>query len=208
MSDVIKVNAKMKKLNVSLKNPLESSSLQTEKEEVFFQKQLQQFYEKGYGDGQKAAREKLEKEYEDKLLKKYESINEIIAEFDKTVKDYDKSFEKIVINIAIIIAEKIVQREILQEPLIDNVLRDAIRLVIGSNKILIRLHPDDLSIINKDSDNLFNDDSFSKIKFESDEKIERGGCFIETEIGNVDARISSQFTEMKKQLEANIINNF
>ncbi|MGA7723543.1 MAG: FliH/SctL family protein [Ignavibacteriaceae bacterium] len=208
MSSVIRVNAKSKKLNVSMKNPLEKSGIETDKEEVFFQKQLQQYYEKGYSDGQKAASEKLEKDYTDKLAKKFEYVTEIVSDFNKTVAEYDKSFEKIIINIALIIAEKIVQREILQGPIIDTVLKDSLKRVIGSNKILVRLHPSDLEIINQDSGNLFIDDAFSKIKFESDEKIERGGCFIETEIGNVDARISSQFNEMKKQFESTIINDF
>jgi flagellar assembly protein FliH len=191
-----------------MKNPLESAGIETEREEVFFQKQLQQYYEKGYNDGQKAASEKLESEYNEKLIKKFENISEIMLEFDKTVDDYDKTFEKIVVNIAVIIAEKIVQRELLQGPIIESILKDSLKRVIGSNRILVRLHPNDLEIINQDSSNLFIDDSFSKIKFESDERIERGGCFIETEIGNVDARISSQFNEMKKQLEATVMNDY
>jgi flagellar assembly protein FliH len=206
MSSVIKVNAKSKRLNVSMKNPLEIASMETEKEEVFFQKQLQQYYEKGYNDGQKAANEKLEKEFNDKLSKKFENVSEIMTEFDKTISGYDKTFEKIVVNIALIIAEKIVQREILQGPIIETILKDSLKKVIGTNKILVRLHPIDLEIINQDSSNLFIDDSFSKIKFESDERIECGGCFIETEIGNVDARISSQFNELKKQLETTVLN--
>jgi len=208
MSSVIKINSKSRKLNVSMKNPLESAGIETEKEEVFFQKQLQQYYEKGYNDGQKAETEKLEKEYTDKLIQKFENVTEILSEFDKTVSEYDKTFEKIVINIALMISEKIVQREILQGPIIETILKDSLKKVIGSNRILVRLHPGDLEIINRDSGNLFVDDSFSKIKFESDERIERGGCFIETEIGNVDARISSQFSEVKKQLEATINNDY
>jgi len=206
MSNVIKVNAKSKKLNVSMMNPLESANVEVEREEIFFQKQLQQHYEKGYADGQKDTNEKLEKDFEDKLARKFENVSEIITEFDKTISEYDKTFEKIVVNIALIIAEKIVQREILQGPIIETVLKDSLKKVIGTNKILVRLHPSDLAIINQDSDNLFIDDSFAKIKFESDERIECGGCFIETEIGNVDARISSQFNEMKKQLETTVLN--
>jgi flagellar assembly protein FliH len=191
-----------------MKNPVENPGIETEKEEIFFQKQLQQYYEKGYNDGQKSTFEKFEKEYNDKLAMKYKNISELISEFDKTIAEYDRSFEKIIINIALIIAEKIVQREILQEPIIDAVLKESLKRVIGSNKIIVKLHPSDLEIINQDSGNLFIDDSFSKIKFDSDERIERGGCFIETEIGNVDARISSQFNEMKKQFESTIINVF
>ena len=35
--------------------------------------------------------------------------------------------------------------------------------------------------------------------------IEKGGCFVETELGNIDARISSQLNEIIKQLELNFV---
>ncbi len=207
MSSIIKINAKSKKLNVSLKNSLENSNFETEREEVFFQKQLQQYYEKGFTDGQRSATERLEKEYSEKLSKKYEEIKKIILEFDNSLIEYNEEFEKIVINLSLAIAEKIVQREILQESIINNVLKDSIKRVIGTNKIFVRLNPADLEKINSESKEIFSGDSLSKINFEADEKIEPGGCFIETEIGNVDARISSQFNEMKKSLEAGITND-
>ena len=46
------------------------------------------------------------------------------------------------------------------------------------------------------------DDSFARIKFEPDERIDKGGCFVETEIGNVDARISTQLNELKRQFDS------
>lgn len=136
MSSIIKVNVKSRKLNVSMKNPIESSGIETEKEEVFFQKQLQQSYEKGYNDGQKTACEKLEKEYNDKLAKKFENITEIVSEFNKTVAEYDKTFEKIVVNIALMISEKIVQRELLQGPIIDSVLKDSLKELSAQTEYL------------------------------------------------------------------------
>jgi flagellar biosynthesis/type III secretory pathway protein FliH len=50
-------------------------------------------------------------------------------------------------------------------------------------------------------------DSFSKIKFEQDDRIELGGCFIESEIGNADGRISSQLNELKRKLELGLDNH-
>ena len=207
MSSIIKLNAKSKMLNVSLRNNLEKSGFETERDENYFQRQLQQQYERGYNDGQKSAIEKLEREYSEKLAQKYESLNKVVLELDASVVLYDEAFEKIVINLAIEISEKIVKREILRESIISKVLKESIKRVIGTNKIFVKLNPADLEKIVSESKNLFADDSFSKIKFESDERIERGGCFVETEIGNVDARISSQFNEMRKQLEANLSSN-
>jgi flagellar biosynthesis/type III secretory pathway protein FliH len=50
-------------------------------------------------------------------------------------------------------------------------------------------------------------DSFSKIKFEKDDRIELGGCFVESEIGNADGRISSQLNELKRKLESGFSNH-
>jgi flagellar assembly protein FliH len=52
---------------------------------------------------------------------------------------------------------------------------------------------------------LIHGSSFNKIKIEPDACIEQGGCLIETEIGSVDARISTQLSEMQKQLEDSLI---
>jgi flagellar assembly protein FliH len=47
--------------------------------------------------------------------------------------------------------------------------------------------------------------SYSNLKFESDDRIDVGGCFVESEIGNVDARISSQLNELKTLLKQTAI---
>jgi len=83
-------------------------------------------------------------------------------------------------------------------------LKDAIKKVIGANNVIVKLNPDDFKTLDSTSDEPFSINSFDKIKFEQDDRIEPGGCFIETEIGSVDARISSQCNEIRKQLEANI----
>ncbi len=202
MSEIIKLNMKKTKLNVSLKNPFEANNFETEKEEDYFQNQLKQHYEHGFSEGQKAALEKLEKEYSAKLLRKFEDVEAVIRGIDGKMEEYSGSFEKIVVELALTIAEKIVRKEILQGPMIGEVLHDSLRRVIGANRVIVKINPIDLQILNSESEGLFNDDTFSKIKFEPDEKIEQGGCLVETEIGSVDARVSSQFNEVKKNLEA------
>ncbi len=204
MSSIIKVGTKSKRLNIQLKNPLESSGIETEREEIFFKRQIQQSYEKGYSDGHKLASEKLEKEYSEKLAKKFSDVDRILSSLDKQISGYGDVFEKVVIELAISIAEKIVRREISEETIINETLREAIKRVIGSNKVLVKINPADLDVLNNVIDKRQFDSMLSKIQFEADSRIEPGGCFIETEIGNVDARISSQFNELKKSLEANI----
>lgn len=202
MSDIIKLNVKSKRMNVTLHNQSGSDQIKLESSEDFLQSQFLQHYEEGFDEGRKSATILLEKEFSDKINKKNNEMAKIISEFDLMVNEYSQSFEKLVINLSFIIAERIVKREISQNPIIDSVLSDSIKRVLGSNKILIKLNPGDLRNLNEESKNLFLSDSYSKINFEPDERIEAGGCLIETEIGNVDARISNQFTELKKQLDS------
>ena len=203
MSSVIKLNSKSKKLNVTLKNPLEGKGYAVETDEDVFKRQLEQHYERGFNDGQKSVKDSYEKEYAERLAEKYESVNKIITQIDKKIAEYEPAFEKIVSSLSIAIAEKIVKKEIERETIINDVLKESIRRVIGSNKIFVRLNPSDIERINLESQIQFNDDSYKNIKFEPDEHIEKGGCLVQTEIGSVDARISSQFSEIRKQLEAN-----
>ena len=203
MSSVIKLNSKSKKLNVTLKNPLEGKGYAVETDEDVFKRQLEQHYERGFNDGQKSVKDSYEKEYAERLAEKYESVNKIITQIDKKIAEYEPAFEKIVSSLSIAIAEKIVKKEIERETIINDVLKESIRRVIGSNKIFVKLNPSDIERINLESQIQFNDDSYKNIKFEPDEHIEKGGCLVQTEIGSVDARISSQFSEIRKQLEAN-----
>jgi flagellar assembly protein FliH len=204
MSEIIKLNAKSKNLNVTLKNPRESKGIETEREEDYFKKQLEQNYEEGHLAGQKEAVENLEKDYSNRLQKKVEYMDKVLKVCNTKLSDYDKAFDEIVIRLSLTIAERIVKREILQDSIINNVLKDSIRKVLGANNMIVKLNPADFDIITSQGGSDFGRDTLSKIKFESDERIEPGGCMVETDIGNVDARISSQVNEMKKQLEAAI----
>ena len=76
---------------------------------------------------------------------------------------------------------------------------------MGANEIRLKLNPADIEELNETTKNLIHSGSFNKIKIEPDERIELGGCLIETEIGNVDSRISTQLNEMQRQLEDSLI---
>ena len=104
------------------------------------------------------------------------------------------------------IAQKITRREIQKESTIEEVLKESLRKILGANSVIIKIHPEDYKILNEDSNKkIFFDESFSKIKFEQDDRIEKGGCVVETEIGNVDGRMVSQLNELKKYFDTNLI---
>ncbi|MDH7604719.1 MAG: FliH/SctL family protein [Melioribacter sp.] len=202
MSNVLKVTAGKAKPIVKVLSGEES--IQEEREAESIQKRIEDAYKKGFNDGQQKLRRDLEKEFSEKLYKKYEEVFNILSAYDQRMEEFETAFESLVINTAYEISKKILQREIEIATLINENLKAAISKIIGANEVKIRLNPDDLDKLNEYSKNLLNNSSFNKIKFEPDNRIEKGGCLVETEIGNVDARISSQLDELRKKLEESI----
>jgi flagellar assembly protein FliH len=205
MSDVIKLNSSSNRTNVKVSgygNVVESVS-----ESDHLKKQLDEHYSLGYREAQEKTRRDVEKEYTDKLFRKYEDVYKILQQFDESFADYEKSFEKLVIETAFEVAKKVVQREISSNTIINENVRFAINKIMGANEIRLKLNPVDIKELTETTKNLLHSGSFNKIKIEADERIELGGCLIETEIGNVDSRISTQLSEMQKQLEDSLIKN-
>jgi flagellar assembly protein FliH len=203
MSDVIKLNTRSK--NASARVSGFGSVEETKSDSDLFKKQLEDYYALGYSEAQEKTRRDVEREYSDKLFRKYEEVYKILQQFDESFADYEKSFEKLVIQTAFEIAKKIVQREINEKTIINENVSVAINKIMGANEIRLKLNPADVDGLTENSKKLLHGGSFNKIKIEPDERIELGGCLIETEIGNVDSRITTQLTEMQRQLEDSLI---
>jgi flagellar assembly protein FliH len=205
MSSIIKLNSAVsKKLSIRFKSEVEELQAKKEPNQSQLQIQLEERYEQGFKDGYENAKNEFEKIYKERFIKKVDEFNKILSSVDEKISVYDREFQDFVVQLSFEIAQKIVRKEIQKESVIESVLKDSLRKILGANSVIIKIHPEDYKIINEDNNkSLFFDESFSKIKFEKDDRIEQGGCVVETEIGNVDARIMSQFNELKKYFEPN-----
>lgn len=200
MSNVIKLNGKSAKVNVKISDE-PFSPLEAEQKDNSLEIELHNRYTAGFNDGQKDAVNRLQKEYLDKLRAKYSQLDELMNHFAEQVNTQNELFSQLVIETSFTIAEKIIQREIEKESNIINVIESCLKKVLTANSILIKLNPEDYEFVINDIKELNKSIDVSKIKFEKDDLIQKGGCLVETEIGNADARISSQLNELKRKLE-------
>jgi flagellar assembly protein FliH len=203
MSDILKISGSKK---LSIKGGVSEKILQEDKGE-HLQQQLRFQYEAGYDQGYNTAQTELEQQYTQKLLEKYDEVFSIFYDFNEHADEYDKTFEKLVIELSFVVADLIIKREVERDSIIEGNLRHALSKVLGANQITIKLNPGDLNKMNDDSNHLFAETGLSKIRFESTDTVETGGCLIETDIGSVDARISTQLVELKKNLMNNVFGN-
>jgi len=203
MSDVIKFSGRSSKSTLKVAG-IGNSIYKEESEPDLLKKQLDDYYRMGFREGQEKTRRDLEQDYSNKLIRKYEEVYNILQQYDENLLEMEKAFESLVIETAYEIAKKIVYREIDDRTIINENVKVAVNKIIGANEVRLKLNPQDIEELNTDSKNLLNTSSFNKIKIEGDDRIEKGGCLIETEIGNVDARISTQLTELKRKLEESL----
>jgi len=206
MSDVIKISKRPTNV-VAYSNAASVFHTSEEQEKENHQVALHNHYTQGFNEGQKIVKEKIEREFNEKLLKKYSELNNVISDLNDKAVQFDTQFEELVMNVAFILAETVIKREIEKESIIKNVLDESLKKVLGANEIIVRLNAKDYESIIVEGKSFQMKDSFSQIKFEMDDRIELGGCLIESEIGNADGRISSQLTELKRKLEAGLINH-
>ena len=84
---------------------------------------------------------------------------------------------------------------------IDRALQEAVR----SDAYQIRVHPDDL-LAASERKPLFlaSISTLKNITFEADPSIARGGCMVESELGEVDATIERQLAELRRVLQAEL----
>ena len=205
MSNVIKMNSvSSKKLSIRFKSELDEIAERKKPVENQLQVQLKERYEEGFKDGYNNASTEIENIYKEKFIKKVDEFNKILKTIDEKIAGYDGEFENLVLKLSFEIAQKITRREIQKDSIIEEVLKESLKKILGANSVIIKIHPEDYKILNEDiNKKIFFDESFSKIKFEQDDRIEQGGCVVETEIGNVDGRISSQINELKKYFDSN-----
>ena len=103
MSNVIKLNSQSKK--ASAKVSRFGNADEKESETDLFKKQLEDYYALGYREAQEKTRRDVEREYTDKLVRKYEEVYKILQQFDESFIDYEKAFEKLVIETAFEVAK-------------------------------------------------------------------------------------------------------
>jgi flagellar assembly protein FliH len=158
----------------------------------------EQAHQDGLITGRQEAVKLIRQELTDNLTQALSLINEIESERMQRL----TSSEPELIKLAVTIAEKIIGEELSIDALRQlQIVREALSRVATANTITIRIHSDDLQSVNEHLTML--QSSFSEpkpIKVVEDCSIAKGSCFIETDNGNLDARIKSQLDRIMTEL--------
>ena len=159
-----------------------------------------QAFQKGYAEGEKAALDSQRVE----VAAAVQSMRQAIVEIQSVRQEIYHSIEREVVELALSIARKVVCQEIKINPdAVVCVAREALSQVDVPGKIKIRLNPDDLEFITSSQGQI---SEFLKemdnVTVEAEQGITSGGCLIETNLGEIDARIEKQFQVVEDKFRA------
>ena len=168
-------------------------------------------YERGFCEGEIKGREAGEK---NGLKKGRQSVQPAIDTLETLLEDLAlfrkkalRDLEAEIIALTMGVARKIVGQELEMRPeLVVSIVKNALSQIESSGKIRIKLNPDDIELLNHSTANLEAEllDS-AAVAFESDPSIASGGCIIETDAGNIDARLETQFQAIDETFQAALL---
>jgi flagellar assembly protein FliH len=155
-------------------------------------------FARGMSEGARTGADQVRKE----AIKSIEALQTQLKEVALLRKSIMEKAEKDILSLSISIAEKILQQEVRENPdTVQNILRAAMKNILDRDNIKVRLNPQDFHyMMDKKEDFLQSFDGIRNIVFEEDGSIIKGGAVIETQFGEVDARIDRQFAEVKNML--------
>ncbi len=199
----------LKKINQQAAEIISNANVQAEQIRT---EALKDAMEKGFSQGIQNADDHIKKQTDENtktqvgsqiqtILPSVESIARLLEnEKEKWISDWETS----VINLVILIAEKIVRKKLdLNPELSQEMIRGALELAAGQRHITVSLNPADVEILGDKSEEVVSVlAGCGQAEIRADESVSPGGCMIESRQGTIDARLETQLERIAVELLA------
>jgi flagellar assembly protein FliH len=162
------------------------------------QREREKAYRSGFEDGKQMGLEEG-REQGEKIAKDFFSLLEDIKIQRANI---FKEAEQVVVKLALALASKIICGAVETKPeVVLDVTRNAIHHLVDKNKVVLRVNPRDYELVKAHQNDLLSSiDGIKSLEIEEDVRVKLGGCLIETDSGNVDARLENQMQVLKEAL--------
>jgi flagellar assembly protein FliH len=164
----------------------------------------EQAYQKGFADGWEKSMIEGENIWQEQTEKKIKplltSLQDMLYQLNSLRKETYQEIEKEVVELALAIARQVICQEItIDKEIVVCVAREALAKVEDPGKIKIKMSPSDLQFIKETRAQLSNMiENIDHVTLEAAKNIQSGGCIIETDLGEIDARIEKQLQAVEE----------
>jgi len=165
-------------------------------------------YCRGFADGERSGYEQGERAGGDAAMQQLEqvlqSLRQVLSGLEALHRRDARAFEKDQVQLALAVPRKVVGREVAAAPeVVGDLLREGLARLEHSGALTVRMNPADLERLADVRTQLLEGRVDSgRVRFEADVGVSPGGCYIESEAGDVDARVEQRFRIVSEALEA------
>lgn len=168
----------------------------SEKEAVLAQARSEGFEAgraEGYQEGAAAAR----REAQARLEALAAMVDELAHARDAAAARHEED----IVELALAVAARIVRRESSLCPdTVRELLRETLPRLGGVKRITVSVHPEDLAALKSYLQELAARAGRAEVKWEADPSIMRGGCYVQTDRGDIDATVETRVTRIVESL--------
>ena len=155
-------------------------------------------YDAGYKDGLEKGFESGKGEVERLIEKVHQVLNTAIERRNAIIEESETQL----INLVLLISQKVIKviSENQKNVVINNVIQ-ALRKLKTRGEVVVRVNLDDVKLTTEHiKDFMKMVDNVRSITVLEDSTVDKGGAIIETDFGEIDARISSQLNEIRDKI--------
>lgn len=166
------------------------------------QQVLEQAKRQGQSDALAAAEQSMQRKVEQQLQFLVPAIQEAVLEVNREKVAWLKRWETDALRVATAIAEKVIRRELQQDPQITVAyVREALELASGLGSLTVRLNPADHKALAGQMSNIVDEmRKLTPTEVTADPSISPGGCRVDTDYGVVDQQIETQLERILTEL--------
>ncbi len=196
------IKIELERLKLDSEKEIERGKFEAEKMIKEAELKVSEIEHEAYKKGYDAGREEGYKEGQAEVMRLIDRLGTVVSTAVDIRDDLIRSSEKMMTEMILMISKKVIKDEIVERrEIVINNIKEAIKRVKDRDRIDIRVNFADLDMTTAHKDELIKMmESLRKVNIYEDSRVERGGCIIETDVGAIDARISTQLDAIEEAI--------
>jgi flagellar assembly protein FliH len=156
----------------------------------------EQAAEQGYAEGLTTGRAEAQQQYSDSVAR----LERVVAMLGESLHKGIDGLTEIGADVVFEAVTKIIGRSYIDRSGVTDVVKEVIRQAKDRSRLLIRVNPDDYRELMGEREPLVEGLNAQHVEFAADDRVELGGCLLETPSGNLDGRLEVQLQQLRDTL--------
>ena len=160
--------------------------------------------QQGHQAAAQAAVQAAEAAIEDQWRQLLPALHAAIEEVQRLKSCWLQQWERNAVQLAVAIAERIIRRELQQQPEISTAwIREALELAAGSHRVKLQLNPADFQTLTERMGDIAAEfENLAPTDIVAHDEVRPGGCRVVTEYGQIEQQLETQLDRIREELSA------